>query len=103
MLAAFPNVAVKMSDFGSTDPQWDAKSIDPIVSEVISAFGIERCMLASNYPVERLWKPYAEIWASYLDYFSDFSEEEQEAIFWKNAARFYRIPLDSRVAAPAAG
>ena len=31
-------------------PDWNARSIDPIVSEVVAAFTPERCMLASNFP-----------------------------------------------------
>ena len=38
------------SDEGPTT--WSATSIDSIVTEVIEGFGAQRCMLASNYPVE---------------------------------------------------
>jgi predicted TIM-barrel fold metal-dependent hydrolase len=48
-------------------------------------------MLASNYPIEGLVKPYADIWAVYCDYFSGFSAAEQEMLFWRNAARIYRL------------
>ena len=91
--AAHPNVAVKISGFGGYDPAWSAQSIDPIVSEVIAAFGPDRCMLASNFPIEGLVKPYADIWAIYCDYFSGFSAAEQEMLFWRNAARIYRLQI----------
>jgi predicted TIM-barrel fold metal-dependent hydrolase len=93
MLAAFPNVAIKLSDFGTAKPDWDEKSIDPVVSEVISAFGPERCMLASNFPVEGLAKTYQEIWEIYFRYFSAYSDAEKDMLFHLNAAAFYRIDL----------
>jgi predicted TIM-barrel fold metal-dependent hydrolase len=89
--AELPNVAIKISGFGGFDPAWTARSIDRIVSVVVSAFTPERCMLASNFPVEGLVKRYREIWDVFLDYFASYSEAERELLFWRNAARIYRI------------
>ena len=63
LLAAQPNVAVKISGLGMADYDdghyvsvrgCDAaqieESIRPFVLETIEAFGVERCMLASNFP-----------------------------------------------------
>jgi len=91
--AEFPNVAIKISGFGGFDPQWDARSIDAIVSQVIEAFTPQRCMLASNFPVEGLVKPYREIWNVFFEYFAPYSKDEQEMLFWRNAARIYRIAV----------
>jgi predicted TIM-barrel fold metal-dependent hydrolase len=91
--AARANVAVKISGFGGYDAAWNAASIDPIVSEVIAAFGPQRCMLASNYPIEGLVKPYPDIWQVFARYFSAYSADERDMLFWRNAARFYRLHL----------
>ena len=91
--AELPNVAVKLSGFGVFDPCWNAASIEPIVSEVIAAFGPARCMLASNYPVEGIFKPYAEVWNAYFECISSLSTAEQEQICWRNAVRVYRLKL----------
>ena len=91
--AAFPNVAIKISGFGGYDPTWSARSIDPIVSDVIAAFGPQRCMLASNYPVEGIVKRYADIWSIFVEYFASYSAAERERIFCGNAARIYRLRL----------
>ena len=87
----YPNVAIKISGFGGFDAGWNAHSIDPIVSEVIAAFTPQRCMLASNFPVEGLVKRYAEIWETFSEYFARYSAAEQDLLFWRNAANFYRI------------
>ena len=89
--AEYPNVAIKLSGFGAFDAHWNARSIDPIVSEVVAAFTPARCMLASNFPVEGLVKPYAEIWNVFIEYFAPYSRAEQEMLFWRNAATLYRI------------
>jgi predicted TIM-barrel fold metal-dependent hydrolase len=91
--AQFPNVAIKLSGFGGYDETWNAVSIDPIVAPVIEAFGAQRCMLASNYPVERIVKPYAGIWRTFLDYFASYTAAEREQLFCANAARIYRLAL----------
>jgi predicted TIM-barrel fold metal-dependent hydrolase len=91
--AQFPNVAIKLSGFGGYDPTWSAASIDSVVTEVIAAFGPHRCMLASNYPVEGLVKGYADIWAVFFEYFASYSGAEREMLFWRNAARIYRLRL----------
>lgn len=92
---ALPNVAVKISGFGLYDPAWDPKSIDPIVAPVIEAFTPARCMLASNYPVERIARRYADVWRIYDEYFAPYSEAEREALFFRNALRYYRIQLSN--------
>ncbi len=91
--ARFPNVAIKISGFGGYDPAWSAASIEPIVSAVIEAFGPQRCMLASNFPVEGLVKRYADIWATYLACFASYTAAERDMLFWRNAATVYRLPV----------
>ena len=91
--AAFPNVAIKLSGFSGFDADWSVDSVGPILGEVIDAFTPERCMLASNFPVEGLVKPYAAIWAVYFDYFRNFSVAEQEMLFWRNANEIYRLHI----------
>jgi len=61
------------------------------VTQVVEAFTPCRCMLASNFPVEGLVKPYRDIWNVFFEYFASYSEPEQEQLFWRNAARIYRI------------
>jgi len=43
--------------------------------------------------VERLVKPYREIWNVFFEYFAPYSQDEQEMLFWRNAARIYRIAV----------
>jgi hypothetical protein len=67
LLAARPNIACKISGLGMADYDDShiicvrgksaaeiATSIQPFVIETIDAFGVDRCMLASNFPVDKL-------------------------------------------------
>ena len=90
-LASCDNVAVKISGLGMTDPQWTTSSIRPFVLETIDLFGIERCMFASNFPVDSLFSDYDTLFRAYRDITSDFSDGERNQIFRENAAHYYRL------------
>ena len=53
-LAACPNVALKISigvDLLTAWPRWEPAAIAPAVAHAVTAFGPDRLMLASNWPV----------------------------------------------------
>ena len=91
--AEHANVAIKLSGFGVFDPGWTAASIEPILSAVIDAFTPVRCMFATNYPVEGIFKPYREVWNTYFECLSDYSADEQDMMFRRNAVRLYRLNI----------
>ncbi|SAK53220.1 amidohydrolase [Caballeronia pedi] len=91
MLAACPNVAVKLSGFAMFDHAWTVESLRPYVHETIDTFGSDRAMFASNFPVDRLFGSYTAIWNAYAQIVGDASESEKDALFVRNAERIYRI------------
>jgi len=91
MLAACPNVAVKVSGFAMFDHDWTIESLRPYVHETIDTFGIDRAMFASNFPVDRLFGTYTALWNAYAHIVGDSSESEKQALFVRNAERIYRI------------
>lgn len=98
-LAGLPNVAIKLSGFGMLDHDWTLGSIRPLIFEAIDAFGVERCLFASNYPVDGLYAGYDAIWHAYAEILSGASAMETAALFEHNARRVYRL---GDAAAPAA-
>jgi predicted TIM-barrel fold metal-dependent hydrolase len=90
-LAACPNVAVKISGLAMFDHEWSVESLRPYVLETIDAFGVDRAMFASNFPVDRLFGGYSKLWHAYAQIVSGASESEQAALFRGNAERIYRI------------
>ncbi|WP_035052138.1 amidohydrolase family protein [Andreprevotia chitinilytica] len=91
LLATNPNVAIKISGLGMFDHRWTVESLRPYVLQVIDTFGPERCLFASNFPVDRLYGSYSALWRAYADIVSGFSASEQAMLFRENAERIYRI------------
>ena len=90
-LAGCANVSVKISGLAMFDHQWTVESLRPYVLETIDTFGVERAMFASNFPVDRLFGSYEELWHAYASIVDDASAAEKEALFRRNAERIYRI------------
>jgi len=90
-LAAAPNVHLKISCLCLPDGPWTLESNRPIVLEAIDMFGVDRCMFASNYPVDGLRASYDLIYDSFKTIVADFPRADQEKLFSKNAMAFYRI------------
>ncbi|WP_336798914.1 amidohydrolase family protein [Kaistia sp. MMO-174] len=90
-LAEAPNVAIKISDPVAYDPQWSRESLTEVIHACIDAFGPERAMFATDYPVAGLHIGFAE----WIDVFKDatrgFSADEQAALFAGTARRWYRM------------
>lgn len=90
-LARRPNVVAKISGFGMVEPAWTVDSIRPFVLQLIEAFGTDRAMFASNYPVDKLMRGYGEIWQAYAAVVRDFSPDERDRLFRGNAVTHYRL------------
>ena len=90
-VAAAPNVSCKLSCLCLRDGPWTYEDNRPRVLEAIEIFGVERCMFASNFPVDGLRIGYGEMYAAFKRMVADFSYDEQKALFHDNAVRFYRI------------
>ena len=91
VIAARPNVHLKLSELGLADRGWDYEENRRIVLEAIGIFGVERCMFASNFPVAGLRIGLDALLSAYKRMVVDFSEDEQLALFHDNARRFYRL------------
>jgi predicted TIM-barrel fold metal-dependent hydrolase len=92
-LSQAPNVACKVSGLGMVDHRWTIPSIRPWVLHCIEAFGPERIMFGTNWPVDALYSSYIELTDAYRIIVAEagFNQKEQESMFFKNAERLYRI------------
>ncbi|MGH8444171.1 MAG: amidohydrolase family protein [Solimonas sp.] len=91
LLAAQPNVSVKISGLAMFDHHWTVESLRPYVLETIESLGASRCMFASNFPIDGLHSRYGALWHAYADIVADSSADERHALFVGNAERIYRI------------
>jgi len=90
-LASAPNVTCKISGLGMTDPRFSKESLRRWVETCLETFGPDRCVLGSNWPVDRLYSSYDAIMELYRAYISSLSESEQALILNVNAARLFRL------------
>jgi predicted TIM-barrel fold metal-dependent hydrolase len=93
-LAAQPNVRIKISDLVAYDHDWTLESLRPVVLECIEAFGTDRAMFASDFPVAGLHATYDQVFGSFKTIVADLSPSEQRCLFHDNAQRDYRIAVD---------
>ncbi|MGQ7249373.1 amidohydrolase family protein [Halomonas sp. V046] len=90
-LASCPNVAIKLSGFGMLDHRWTRDSLRPLIWEAIDAFGVERAMFASNFPVDRLYASYVGLWQAYQDIVAGASASDHAWLFRDTARQLYRL------------
>ncbi|MFD3000140.1 amidohydrolase family protein [Pontibacter toksunensis] len=70
---------------------WKKEGFRPYLDVVVEAFGTNRIMYGSDWPVCLVAASYAEVLGIVEEYFSSFSQSEQAAFFGGNASRFYRL------------
>lgn len=90
-LAQQPNVMVKISGLAMLDWQWSTDSLRPFVLQTLDIFGVDRCMFASNFPVDRLFGSFARQYGAYQSLTASLSAAERAKLFATNAERIYRI------------
>lgn len=90
-LAASPHCYCKLSCLCLPDKPWDYESNRHAVLEAIETFGVERCMFASNFPVDGLRVSFKRMFEDYRRMTQTFTPAERQALFHDNAARFYRL------------
>jgi L-fuconolactonase len=92
-IATYPNVYCKVSGL-VTQADWDHwknEDFTYCLDVVTVAFGIERLLFGSDWPVSLLAASYNQSTAILRDYYSRFSLEEQKAFWGNNAIRFYNL------------
>ena len=90
-LAALPNVVTKLSAFGTFIHRNDSDFIRQIIGETLEIFGADRCMYGSNFPIEKIWTSYKDLFTAFRDATAGLPKGQQKAIFNDTAARVYRL------------
>jgi L-fuconolactonase len=103
-LAKAPNVVAKIGGFGmrlwgfgfydrTMPPSSEelAAALKPYVETCIEAFGPDRCMFESNFPVDKGSFAYGILWNAFKRLASGYSPDERGALFRGTAERVYRI------------
>ena len=85
------NVMIKISGLGQTNHSWTVESNRTIVLRALDIFGPNRCMFASNFPVDRLCGDLDTILLGFREIVDTLPETTADALFYKNAMRIYRF------------
>jgi predicted TIM-barrel fold metal-dependent hydrolase len=92
MLGAVPTWTCKLSGLATrAGASWSAARITPWIDGAVAAFGADRCMFGTNWPLDRLVAPFDEIVATYDDATAGRTEGERASLFHHTANTVYRI------------
>lgn len=91
-LAARKNVICKISGIVARVPkEWSAADLAPVVNHCLDAFGPERVVFGSDWPVCLLGAPLAEWVKALREIIATRPVTEQKALLAENARRFYAL------------
>jgi predicted TIM-barrel fold metal-dependent hydrolase len=91
-LAQLPHARAKLSAFSWLGNPRDEGAVRRVVSDLLELFGPDRCMVGSNFPVERLAGDFSSLYELVLACLQDLSAEQRADVLAGTAQRFYRIP-----------
>ncbi|TMI64356.1 MAG: amidohydrolase [Bacteroidetes bacterium] len=92
-MAKHPNVHCKISGLltEANWKTWSAKDFYPYLDTVFDAFGTDRLLFGSDWPVMLLSGIYVQ-WKSLLEkYMENFTEDDRQKVFGENAVAFYNL------------
>ena len=91
-VARYENVYCKISGMVTeAGRNWKREDFTPYLDIVVNAFGAKRIMYGSDWPVCLVAGNYEDQLDIVKEYFSSFSQHEQELFFGLNAIQFYQL------------
>jgi L-fuconolactonase len=88
-----PNVCCKLSGLVTEADwtRWEPADLRPYVDVALEAFGADRVMFGSDWPVCLVAASYDRVAGTIAEFTTELSTDEQAAIFGGTAARFYGL------------
>ena len=86
---------VKVSGMVTEDDwkNWKESDFTKDLDVIFDAFGTDRVMVGSDWPVCTVAASYNQVLSIVENYIKKYPIEEQQKVMGDNAARFYHIPL----------
>jgi L-fuconolactonase len=84
------NVMCKLSGLAMPFGSMRADAFAPWLEYAIEAFGVDRCMFASNFPVDAMYGTFDDLYASFSAVTAGLDGESRGKLFAGNAERVYR-------------
>lgn len=93
LLARQPNVVVKLSGYDAVDPGWARDGYAEYAGTLLGAFGVDRVLFGSNFPVDRRTITYPALVGATLAVTGELTADERDRLFYRNTVRTYRIDI----------
>jgi predicted TIM-barrel fold metal-dependent hydrolase len=91
LAAAGDNIVCKLSGLAMPLGSMKAGAMRRWVEHAIGAFGVDRCMFASNFPVDGMHGTLDELFTAFTELTAGLEADDREKLFAANAERVYRI------------
>jgi predicted TIM-barrel fold metal-dependent hydrolase len=85
------NVHCKLSGLAMPLESMDPAAFAPWIEHAIEVFGVDRCLFASNFPVDGMHGTFDELYTTYATLTADLDEASRAKLFATNAERIYQI------------
>ena len=94
-LARFKNVYCKLSGMvtEANVKNWKREDLIPYLDIIFAAFGPDRLMIGSDWPVCMVAGLYKQVMEVVIDYIETYSDEDKNKILGENAINAYRLKL----------
>jgi L-fuconolactonase len=89
-LARLDNVACKLSGLTMSLASMSADAQGPWLQYAIDAFGVDRCVFASNFPVDSVYGSFGDLYTTFNAVTADLDSGSRAKLFAENAERIYR-------------
>jgi L-fuconolactonase len=92
-IAEHQNVYCKISGM-VTEADWNSwkqEDFTPYIDVIVDAFGINRIMFGSDWPMCLVAASYDQVVKIVRDYFLSYSQDDQQLVFGDNATNFYKL------------
>jgi L-fuconolactonase len=92
--AAYPSVHAKVSGLDTAaGPRWTVEELRPAWDVALAAFGPDRLMFGTDWPVCRLVSSYGEVVSATRDLIAELTPGEQDRVLGGTAQEVYRLTL----------
>lgn len=84
------NVVCKLSGLAMPLGTMQATVLAPWIEHALEAFGVDRCLFASNFPVDGMHGSFDDLYTTFVATVAGLDDRAREKLFAANAERIYR-------------
>jgi len=91
LAAIGPQIVCKLSGLAMSFGSMQLDALGPWLEYALGAFGVDRCLFASNFPVDAVYGTFDELYTTFSEVTAGLDEASRSKLFAENAERIYRI------------